>query len=325
MKEILVKNQAELDKIRVVNSDEILIIKSELELILNFKIEIFGTLINQTKLFCNYLQDKILKCQRNSTIENSGNATVINFGNATVRNFGNATVRNFGNATATIENCDNATATIENCSNATVTIENSGNVIVRNCDNATATIENSGNATVRNFGNATAIILKNISKLIFNLKDFSIGALSFGVKAEIKKSKTATLIKQKELNYFQKYNLKIKNGFCILYKRVSKDFKTQENTNNETIWKIGKTITHKNWNPTESECGEGKFHACATPYFCNEFRDNESDKYIAIKVKITDTYEWKNGNCPTKIAFREGKVLYECDVNGKKIIKTEVK
>ena len=404
MKEILVKNQAELDKIRVVNFDETLTIESESELTLNFKIAVYGKLINKTKLFCSYFNNKVLECfGATAAIENYGNAIVINFGTATVinsgtatatiensgngtatiKNYGNATVINFGNATATIKNygngtvknSGNGTATIENFGNATATIENSGNTTVINYDNGTATIKNSGNATVinydnwtatiENFGNATATIknsgnatvinydngtatienfdngtatiessgnatvkiLKNLSKLILNLKDFSIGILSSNikVKVKVKKSKTATLIKQKQLNYFQKYNIKIIKGKCVLYKKVSSDFKTQENTINETLWEIGKTITHKNWNPTESECGEGKFHACATPHFCNEFRNNFGDRYIAISVKIADTYEWKNGNYPTKIAFREGKVLYECDINGKKIINKEVK
>lgn len=33
-------------------------------------------------------------------------------------------------------------------------------------------------------------------------------------------------------------------GKVILYKRVSKDFKTQEDAQNETEWEVGKTLTH---------------------------------------------------------------------------------
>ena len=328
MKEILVKNQAELDKIRVVNFDETLTIESESELTLNFKIAVYGKLINKTKLFCSYFNNKVLECfGATAAIENYGNAIVINYGTATVINSNNATVINYDNGTATIKNSGNAT--VINSDNGTATIKNYGNATatIKNYGNATATIENFGSATatIESSGNAIVKILKNLSKLILNLKDFSIGILSFNVKVKVKKSKTATLIKQKQLNYFQKYNIKIIKGKCVLYKKVSSDFKTQENTINETLWEIGKTITHKNWNPTKSECGEGKFHACATPRFCNEFRNNFGDRYIAISVKIADTYEWKNGNYPTKIAFREGKVLYECDINGKKIINKEVK
>src|SRR3990167_2255941 len=66
-----------------------------------------------------------------------------------------------------------------------------------------------------------------------------------------------------------------------------------------------------------SECGEGKFHACSRPYFCDEFRNNNGDKYIAIEIKKDDLYAWPNPVYPHKIAFREGKVLYECDKFGK--------
>jgi len=54
----------------------------------------------------------------------------------------------------------------------------------------------------------------------------------------------------------------------ILYKKVSKEYKTQENTKNETLWTIGKSITIANWNPKESECGSGKFQRCANPIDC---------------------------------------------------------
>jgi hypothetical protein len=78
-------------------------------------------------------------------------------------------------------------------------------------------------------------------------------------------------------------------------------------------------VTHPAWNPTLSECGEGKFHACSRPYFADEFRSIMNDKYIAIKIKIDDLYEWENPEYPHKIAFREGTVLYECDKYGRKI------
>ena len=59
MKEILIKNQAELDKIKIVNADEILTIESETELTLNFKIAVYGKLINKTKLKCDFFDNKI--------------------------------------------------------------------------------------------------------------------------------------------------------------------------------------------------------------------------------------------------------------------------
>jgi hypothetical protein len=105
----------------------------------------------------------------------------------------------------------------------------------------------------------------------------------------------------------------------ILYKRVSCEYKTQEGTTRETTWTPGATLEHYAWNPTDRECGEGKFHACPTPYFCDEFRDEPDDVYVAIEVAQEDLYSWDDHpQYPHKIAFRRGTVLYECDVNGKR-------
>ena len=74
------------------------------------------------------------------------------------------------------------------------------------------------------------------------------------------------------------------------------------------------------WNPSKQECGEGKFHGCAFPHWCDNFRAKNNDRYIAIGVKEEDFYEWKkNPNYPQKIGFRKGIVLYEVDRGGNKI------
>jgi len=130
------------------------------------------------------------------------------------------------------------------------------------------------------------------------------------------KSKTLTITK----DYIARFKIKIEDNSIILYKRVSYDFKTQENTKNETVWEIGSKVIHPNWQPELDECGEGKFHACAYPHWCDIFRNKKGDKYIAIKVSINDLHEWKdNPSFPQKIGFREGIVLYECDRDGNKI------
>jgi len=117
-------------------------------------------------------------------------------------------------------------------------------------------------------------------------------------------------------DYITRFNINVENDFIILYKRVSYDFKTQENTKNETVWKIGDKVIHPNWQPEFGECGPGKFHACAYPHWCDIFRNKKGDRYIAIKVSINNLHEWKdNPSFPQKIGFREGIVLYECDRN----------
>jgi hypothetical protein len=115
-------------------------------------------------------------------------------------------------------------------------------------------------------------------------------------------------------SFLEKFKIEEQEGKVILYKRVSSDYKTQEGTKNETLWEVGSVVEHPSWNPAEEECGEGKFHACATAMWCDEFRSKKGDKYIAISVEKNDLYEWKNNpNYPTKIAFRKCTVIKEVD------------
>jgi hypothetical protein len=126
--------------------------------------------------------------------------------------------------------------------------------------------------------------------------------------------------KQVGTSYLKRFNVEVKGNVAILFKRVSKDYKTQEGQPYETSWKVGTTLTHPKWNPEEEECGAGKFHACAKPSWCDKFRSKKGDKYIAIEVYIKDLFEWKNGpSYPQKIAFRECKVLFECDKVGRRL------
>ena len=115
--------------------------------------------------------------------------------------------------------------------------------------------------------------------------------------------------------WLEKEKLEIKDGSVILYKRVSHDFKTQEGTKNETLWQVGTTLEHPCWKLEDEECGAGKYHACSRAKFCDEFRNNSNDRYIKIEVRIEDMYAWKNPH-PSKVAFRKGIVLGECNQDG---------
>ena len=137
-----------------------------------------------------------------------------------------------------------------------------------------------------------------------------------------KKASTATIIipKIKEgIGGWLESNMIKNSTFVTLFKKVSKELKTQERTMNETLWAFGKIIEIGEWNPKENECGDGKFHACSRPYFCDEFRNKKDDKYIAIKINEKDLYAWPSPQYPHKIAFRKGMVIYECDRFGKRI------
>ena len=131
--------------------------------------------------------------------------------------------------------------------------------------------------------------------------------------------KTAHIQKVAPSDWFDANGITTKGKKSIvLYKKVSKDFQTQEGTHNETDWKIGTIVTHPDWNPKGQECGPGKFHACSRPFFADPFRNKMGDTYIAISVAIKDTYAWPNPSYSHKIAFRACKVLHECDAYGEK-------
>ena len=218
-------------------------------------------------------------------VEAWGNSSVVALENSSVEARGNSSVVAWGNSFV-------------------VALENSSVVAWEN-----SSVEARGNSSVR--------IFAAIKKL--SLFGFSVLFQPFDLKFKFKSEKTCFIQKFKPQPYLEREGIDVKKGCVILFKKTSKDFLTQENTTNQTEWEIGSTVTHPAWNPTQEECGSGKFHACSRPYFCDEFRNVKGDRYIAIKIKVEDLHEWPNGSYPHKIAFREGVVLYECNKFGKEV------
>ena len=184
------------------------------------------------------------------------------------------------------------------------------------------------NSTVKAYGNSTVEAYDNsgvhLMSITANVILFAFAVCWVLSKGKVKKkNKTATIIYPTSVtdsnSWIINQGLKKDHGNVVVFKRVSFDFKTQENTHNETIWEVNKILTHPSWDPSNGECGEGKFHACSRPYFCDEFRSGKTDKYIALKVNVKDMFAWPNAQYPYKIAFRKCKVLYVCDKFGKKI------
>jgi hypothetical protein len=156
-----------------------------------------------------------------------------------------------------------------------------------------------------------------------NLFGFAVAiVVAFGSRLVKAKSKTATIIRPPEPEWtvdgwLEREGVKLSRGKVVLFKRVSSKFQTQEGTKNETIWKPGTTLTHPAWSPA-GECGPGKFHACSRPYFCDEFRSERGDVYVAIEVAKKDLHAHPNKPAyPHKIAFRKGKVIGLVTRNGK--------
>jgi len=205
--------------------------------------------------------------------------------------------------------------------NASVVAWENASVVARE----NASVEAWENASVVARENASVVAWENASVRLWDkIKTlscfgFSVVIQPFDLKFKFKKTKDVLVQKFKPLPYLEREGIEVKKGSVILFKKVSKDFKTQEGTKNETLWEIGSTVTHPAWEPKESECGKGKFHAVFRPYFGSEFRNAKDDRYVAIKIKVDDLYEWPNPRYPHKIAFRKGKVLYECDKFGKEV------
>ena len=231
----------------------------------------------------------------NASVVARGNASVVARGNASVMARGNASVEARGNAS----------------------------VVAR----GNASVEAWENASVEARGNASVEAWENVG-VHLQSEDASVVLFGFAVcwairKGKItKKSETASIIEPKSPSNSKEW-LEGQgidpNEPITLFKRVSSDWKTQENTSHETLWEVGKTQEHPAWNPTKDECGGGKFHACSRPYFCDEFRYTSGDKYVAIQVDVKDLFVWTGDVAyPHKIAFRKGTVLFECDRFGKK-------
>ena len=244
----------------------------------------------------NTSQRIVVKVQpRNCSIVGRENCSIVGWENCSIVGWENCSIEGW-------ENC--SIVGRENCS-----IVGRGN----------CSIEGRGNCSIEGWENCVVRIFSNYPKKVA-LYGFAVAIMASTLTVKIeKKSVHAHIQITKDLGWFERNAVK-KTAKVVLYKRISKDFKTQENTANETTWTIGTTLTHPKWSPENEECGKGKFHACSRPYFCDEFRSNSGDRYIAISVSLKDLYEWKeNPQYKYKIAVRKATVLYECDKHGKEI------
>jgi len=167
----------------------------------------------------------------------------------------------------------------------------------------------------------TTVFVNSNDVTIERAFDYSLIVLENCNPSVLKKDKTVKIIKRPQKidamtlkKWIKKYKVLDKGKKLILYKLVSQNFKTQEGTENETSWEVGKVVEHSNWTPENSECGGGKFHAVPQPFWADQFGWEKDDKYIAIGIEKKDCYLWKKDpSYPFKIAFRKGEVLYECD------------
>ena len=242
---------------------------------------------------------QITKARENSSVEARGNSSVVAWGNSSVEAWENSSDEAWGNSS----------------------VEARGN----------SSVEAWGNSSVVAWGNSSVVAWENCGVHIqsdfcaVELFGFAVAWLVAKAAKAKKSSKTATIITPTkpsgtdEWIESQAINPNPDSKTIVLFKRVSSGFKTHEGTQNETLWSVGSKVDHPSWNPTNGECGAGKFHACSRPYFCDEFRDKKGDVYVAIEVSVKDLYVWPDAEYPHKIAFRSGTVLHVCNKFGKKL------
>jgi hypothetical protein len=261
-----------------------------------------------------------------STVTACGSSTVTAYGSSTVRACDSSTVRACGSSTVRAYDSSTVTAydssTVRACDSSTVTAYDSSTVraydssTVRAYDSSTVTAYDS--STVRASGANTIYVHSQYSTIDFiGLAIVFLKVLTDRVNGD--RSRVFDAIPKPGVKaWAEREGVEVKDGAMVLYKRVSKHLKTQEGTRNETTWSIGETLEIANWRTPEEECGKGKFHACSLPAFCDQFRSETGDRYIAISVKVEDAHAWPGGSYPHKIAFRKGVVLHEVDTHGRK-------
>jgi hypothetical protein len=266
-----------------------------------------------------------VEARDNSSVEAWGNSSVEAWDNSSVEAWGNSSVEAWGNSSVVA--CGNSSVVAWD--NSSVEAWDNSSVVARENSSVVAwgnsSVEARGNSSVEAWGNVAVRVYSVLASI--TLFGFSVAwnlCESDKIKSSINSTIINAVIKNQTVETFlDAHGVELKDKI-IVYKRVSKELKTQEGTNNETTWKVGKKLEVPNWNPTGQECGEGKFHACTTTYFCDEFRSLKDDRYIAIEVAKEDLYAWPKPAYPHKIAFKKGKVLYEADKKGKKIEKKTV-
>ena len=161
-----------------------------------------------------------------------------------------------------------------------------------------------GQATVRAWGQATVRAKKYVAIQLINGHT---GKVTGGVVIKIPAIDTL----KKWTDY---YDADEKKGKLILYKALDKDLKSGHGME----YPIGKTITAPDWDNGQAECGGG-LHFCATPWEALSYHDRAT-RYVACSVSIKEIRTpKKEDDCPNKVKARTCKVLYECDIDGKRI------
>jgi len=100
---------------------------------------------------------------------------------------------------------------------------------------------------------------------------------------------------------------------AILYKAVDDDFRSPHHAQ----YTPGATAQAADWDGGKDECGGG-LHFSPQPGSALAFNLTAS-RFVACRVQIADIAVTENATYPHKVKARACKVLYECDIDGKKL------
>ena len=108
--------------------------------------------------------------------------------------------------------------------------------------------------------------------------------------------------------------VEVQRGKAILYKAVEADYSTRGGV----VYTPGTSPVAPDWDPASpDECGKG-LHFCPTPGQCQQFRITAT--FVACRVKVSDMAALPaHAVFPDKIRARGCVVLYQCDIEGKRL------
>ena len=173
----------------------------------------------------------------NSSVVAWGNSSVVAWENSSVVARGNSSVEAWGNSS------------VEAWGNSSVVAwENSSVVAWGN-----SSVEAWEDSSVVAWGDSSVVARENSVVRIFSeyvkevaLYGFAVAIISSAITVNIEKSLSTATSKSLETWKLVRERNAVKKRLetVILYKRVSRDWKTQENTANETLWLVGSHVTH---------------------------------------------------------------------------------
>lgn len=191
-----------------------------------------------------------------------------------------------------------------------IEISNNADCYINKLEQASATtFKNGGNIYAKSLFLGDEAKKPNIfcgKSLIINNGNYEIPTKNIAPSGAIKTKGTTFY---SNLSYIKRYNIPVNNGKVILYKAVQQYTRIAKYDNSDIRWGVGQTITIDNWNPYDSEIGDGKFAASYDPKVFLSILKLSKVIFLEIEIDVLDLFEYPFGKYPQIIGFRKGTVL----------------